>query len=65
MPVSGGVGGRRSRLGDVGQADQGEGGQTVGHLHLHVDGQDVDALKGDGGDVGDHESSDREGKDGE
>ena len=43
-------------LGDrlVGQADDVEGGQAGGDLHLHVDGAGLDPLKGDGGNALDH-----------
>ncbi len=38
----------------VGQADHGEGDQAAGHLRLHLDGQNLDALEGDSGDASDH-----------
>ena len=44
--------GLRHRL--VGQADNGEGRQTGGDLHLHVDAAGLDALKGYGGNPLDH-----------
>ena len=39
----------------VGQADDGEGGQTGRDLHLHVDGAGLDALERHGGYVLDHD----------
>ena len=45
----------RDRL--VGQTDDIEGRQTGRDLHLHVDGQGLDALEGDGCDPLDHTSS--------
>ena len=38
----------------VRQADNLEGGQAAGHVHLHIDIEHIDALEGDGGNMRDH-----------
>ena len=43
----------------VGQADDGESGQTGPDLHLHIDGAGLDPLEGDGGNPREHRSSPR------
>jgi hypothetical protein len=43
----------RHRL--VGEADNGEGGQTRPDLHLHIDAAGLDAFEGDGGDPREHD----------
>jgi hypothetical protein len=42
----------RHRL--VRQANDDEGGQAIGYLDLNLDRQDLDALEGDGMDMGSH-----------
>ncbi len=44
----------------VGQADDQEGGQPAGDLHLHFDRHRLDAREGEGADAGDRGGLDRD-----